>query len=148
MFDSYVAFHARTKPKAIAVVTIDGSVTFEQFDRDINCAMVELSGLTAARDEAVSVAVAAPYLEWVLVLALARFGTATASSSDTASKQVIGDGTKRPRDVTLLLDGAAIERLMGGPLKIIPPIRPDLHALERVLQSSGTTGKQKRVGMS
>ncbi len=148
MFDSYIAFHARTKPTAKAVVTVDGSVTFEQFDQDINCAMVELSGLAAAHDEAVSVAVASPYLEWVLVLALARFGIATASSNDTASKQLIGDGTKRPGDVTLMLDGAAIARLLGGSLKTHRSVRPDLHALARVLQSSGTTGEQKRVGMS
>lgn len=148
VFDNYIAFHARTKPEATAVVAVDGSVTFERFDHDINRAMFELIHLSAGPGESASVAVASPYLKWVLVLALARLGIATASSSDKGSKQLIGDGSKRSGEVTQMLDGAAIARIFGGSTKTIRRVRPDPQALARVLQSSGTTGEQKRVGMS
>ena len=148
MFDSYIAFHARTRPTALAAVAVDGSVTFEKFDRDIDRAMAELADVSLGPSESVAVAVASPYLEWVLVLALARLGVATASSSDTGSVLILGDGTRRLDDVTRLLDPSAIKRIFSGPLQSPPPVRPDRHALARVLQSSGTTGTRKRVGMS
>ena len=98
--------------------------------------------------ESVAVAVASPYLEWVLVLALARLGIATASSSDTGSALILGDGTLPRDEVFRLLDRGAIERIFSGPPHARAAVRPDRHALARVLQSSGTTGQRKRVGMS
>ena len=139
MFDSYIAFQARAQPTATAVIAVDGSVTFERFDQAINRAMFELVDLSAGPGESVSVAVENPYLEWILVLALARLGVATASSSDTGSRLIVGDGSKRSDELTLNLDGAAIARVMSGPARAMPPVRPDHRALARVLQSSGTT---------
>ncbi len=148
MFDSYIAFHARSRPKAPAVVALGDTVSFETFDQDINRAVFELSDLHAAAGEAVSIAVASPYLQWVLILALARRGIATAPSADKAARQRIGDGTDRPEAVTRLLDAEAIARIVSGPAQVARPVQADRTALARILQSSGTTGEQKRVGMS
>lgn len=148
VFDSYIAFHARTRPSAPAVVATDGSVTFEKFNRDIDRAATELAHLSIAPTELVAVTTAVPYLEWVLVLALARLGIASAPASDTGSVTIVGDGTRRPDDVDRLLDRTAIERIFSGPVSEVAAVRPDPGALARVLQSSGTTGERKRVGMS
>lgn len=148
MFDRYIAFHARARPTELAVIATDGSVTFEKFDQDIDRAVAELADIKVEPTDSVAVAANSPYLEWVLVLALARLGIASASSSDTGSALIVGDGTRRTRDVTLLLDKAAVGRILSGPVRPRPSTCPDRHALARVLQSSGTTGERRRVGMS
>ena len=148
MFDRYIAFHARTRPTAPAVVAVDGWVTFEKFDCDIDRAAAELADIAVGPSGSVAVAVDSAYLEWVLVLALARLGIASASSSDTGSAVILGDGTKRADEVMRLLDEAALAQIFSGPVRRDAPITPDRQALARVLQSSGTTGTRKRVGMS
>lgn len=148
MFDSYITFHARARPSALAIVTTNGRVNFEKFDKDINRAVAELNDLRVAVDESVSVAVANPYLEWVLVLALSRRGIATAPSTDIASQQRISDGSDTSCLATFMLAPEAINRIFHGPVRPTAPRRPEESALARILVSSGTTGEQKRLGMS
>lgn len=142
MFDRYIALHARNRPDAPAIRMAETVVSFAAFDRDIDATAAALSSLTIGADEAVSIAMADPYCTWVVVLALARLGIGSASAEDRRWRQVVGDGSRRADELTLRLGTIAPA---SAP---VTRKTPDPKSIARVLQSSGTTGEQKRVAMS
>jgi acyl-coenzyme A synthetase/AMP-(fatty) acid ligase len=148
MFDSYIAFQARSRPAAPAIVTLLGVRSFEEFDADIDRAVVELGRLSVEPGEPVSVAFASAYMDWVVTLALARLGVATAPANDVGSRIRVGDGSTAFPAPNLLLDEEAHRRILRGPRPFVRAIRRPGSELARVLQSSGTTGERKRLGMS
>lgn len=148
MFDSYIAYQARLRPDAPAVATLQGSASFAKLDADIDRAVPLLRRLAPASGEAVCVDIVDPYLHWVLVLALARSGIASAPATDRASTAKVSDRADDDHTNTLLIGLAEVERILSGPRPSIPPVRPNEEALGRILKSSGTTGEEKRLGMS
>lgn len=148
MFDSYIEYQARLRPTAPAVVAMGGSVSFAKFNGDIDRAVLELQELDAVEGEAVTVDVADPYLHWVVVLALARIGLASAPPADLGWRLRVADARSKGTAAALVLGPAIIGRIVDGPPVTVRPLRPRAEILGRILQSSGTTGEEKRVGMS
>jgi acyl-coenzyme A synthetase/AMP-(fatty) acid ligase len=147
MFDSYVAFHARLRPSAPAVATRHGQVSFETLDADVDRTAAVLLERRLPEGEAVAVELADGYLHWVLVLALARLGIASAPASESGCRPRIS-GDEGSSSGAILFTAADLQRLGAGPRPRLAAVRRDPNALARVLKSSGTTGEEKRVGMS
>jgi 2,3-dihydroxybenzoate-AMP ligase len=148
LFDGFVAFQARILPESIAVLTPEGAISFAQFDGDVSRFACHLQGLSVCPDEAVAVEVRDPYLRWVLILALARLGIASAPAHDTTAAFKLterGEDARGPR--TLHISAEWIASAMRRSPKPIPRARPHPDALGHVLLSSGTTGDQKRIGL-
>ena len=83
MFDAYVAFQARLRPRAFALITPKRWATYAQMDADVNRFAAGLSGLGVARDRGVvSIRIANDYLTHVVLLALARLGVVSSPFDD------------------------------------------------------------------
>lgn len=148
MFDDYVRFHARSRPDQPAIVTMRDVITFAKFDADVNRAAHMLRDLDVDADDAVAVAISGEYLHWTITLALARRGIASAPGHDVAARWTITDEHVGEAANRIRLSAEIIAAIIGGPPAApSPTIRP-VGSLGRIMRSSGTTGEEKRIGMS
>ena len=154
MFDTYVRDHAHVSPRAPAVITPARTYAYAELNADIDRfggAIAELGLLS--RDDVVSVCLDDPYLNLVMIAALARLRVATSPFNDAgAALRLVGDrpgaGTDSPgpRRVVLTRDWVAIVRAAEPrPLPILPI---DPQAIGRVMLSSGTTRTPRRIDMT
>src|SRR4051812_39387672 len=102
MFDAHLAFRARQQPRAIAVITAAGQVTYADFDADVTRLGRGLLELGIAPAQTVSIQVANSYLQYVALLALGRIGVASAPSYDAAADLALSDS---PENVPIESDG-------------------------------------------
>lgn len=145
MFDEYIAFHARSRPDAPAVVIGEREISFAQLNADVDRAATALSVLTVA-GETVSVAVREEYLRWVAVLALARAGAASAPASERSARFRVSDQAADAEDAGTVHLSA--ERILQDAAARFVPVRPNPDALGRLMHTSGTTGAEKRIALS
>lgn len=161
MFDRLITFQAQQAPHAVAVSMGGRDLSFAQFEAAVGRVAAALadeprSALTAVR-------VADPYLHWLVVLALARLGTASASLPPGLEAALLPllrpDRVIADIPATAEAEGtqprwlhaagpwveAALARQDGVPARTHVPA-PD--ALGRVIASSGTTGVPKTVGLT
>lgn len=150
MFDAHLAFRARMQPRATALITPQGDVTYEAFDADVSRLAAGLAALGVAPGPVVSIALRGAYLPTLAMYALARIGVASSPAHDPAadlrlldSEPADGDGV-RP----LRLTREWLEKTLSGPPPQLPHPGVDPLALGRVMLSSGTTREARRVGMS
>jgi 2,3-dihydroxybenzoate-AMP ligase len=146
MFEVYVRHHARLQPHAPAIIVPAGAISFARLDADVTRAAVMLRALDAGPDRPVAVAIDDFYLNWVVILALARLGVPSSPGLDAGCpvrvSQHVGD------NATLHIGEREIAAMLTGPVPAfdVPAAAPD--ALGRILPSSGTTGSEKRVALS
>jgi acyl-CoA synthetase (AMP-forming)/AMP-acid ligase II len=148
MFDEYIRFQAAYRPDATALIDRRGSRTFAQLEAHVRRAALELQSIAAAPGQSVAIAVKSAFLEWVLILALARLGIASAAAADRESPYRITDDPATTGDGLFLLTPKHIARIFKGTVPDAIRVEPDPDALGRVLRTSGTQGPPKRVGMS
>ena len=148
MFDRFIAYRAGLTPDAIAVRTADRAFSYAAFERDIGRAATMLRDLSVPPGEPVAIDIAQDYLSWVIVMALARNGIASAPASDAVSRWRIAEQAppdKAPEHL-LIIDRDWLAR--AGQADPAGPWRdPDPETLGRVMRTSGTTGEAKRIGM-
>jgi acyl-coenzyme A synthetase/AMP-(fatty) acid ligase len=149
MFDDVVRFKAAFRGDSTALISPRQSWTFAQLEADVRRATHELMAIEARPGESVAVAVGRPHLEWVLILALARLGIASAPRNDIQSRYLITDRPGETEQQNFFLSAERIATITEGPERPLTRIEPsDPDAMARVVRSSGTTGGLKRVGYS
>lgn len=134
MFDGYIRDHARWTPRAPAVVTPAGAISYARFDADVERVAGHLArqGVSPASG-VVAIAVDHAYIHLAAMAALARLGVASAPAADPGADLALTDLGPDP---------------LAGEPRAAPVLRLDLDAIGRVMLSSGTTAVPKRVGMS
>ena len=155
IFVDGVAHHAIRNPQAMAVCIHNADVSYEAFDRNIN----QVANLLAARlnpGARVAVMVDNQFTHWLLLLALGRLG-AISVSLDPAKYEMLLE-VVRP-------DAVLTDRALTGPYSAVemlvtpawlketlasgnpqPLARlPRLDEPARIITSSGTTGRPKKI---
>ncbi|ODT89317.1 class I adenylate-forming enzyme family protein [Phenylobacterium sp. SCN 70-31] len=149
MFDAYLAFQARTRPRALALLTPRRRATYAEFDADVNryaAAFLRL-GITPDRG-IVAVHGNSAYRHHVMLMALARIGVATTATADTRADLRLSDRPGAKGQNLHPLDAAWIAEVEAADPVEVPSAPRDPAGLARVLLSSGTTGEAKRVPLS
>lgn len=140
MFDDHLAFIARTRPRALAVLTPRRRVTYAEFDADIDRYAAGLRARGVGPDSGiVAVASTSPYRRLVILVALARLAVATTAGGDTRADLRITDRPGGEDPGVLRLDAAWIEAVESAPPTPVPsaPRAPD--DIARVTLTSGST---------
>lgn len=145
MFDAYVAFQAKLRPTAFALITPQRWATYAEMDADVDRVAAGLRELGVTRERGVvSIRIANDYLTHVVLLALARLGVVSSPFDDPAP------------DLALVVAEAAgpgelalTQRWLAATFRAEPrpvtPVRIGPDELIRVMLSSGTTRTARRV---
>lgn len=150
MFDEFISFQARLRPEALALIMPARAVTFADFDRDITRVAAALGDMRVEPDEAVAVAIADGYCQWLMMLALARRRIASAPAHDVACRLRITDRPGEPGESNVVRTPPDwFAKALQAPPKTsaVSPSRPR-DGLAHVLRTSGTTGPAKRIGLT
>lgn len=145
MFDAYVAFQARLRPTAFALITPQRWATYAELDADVDRFAAGLAALGVNRARGVvSIRIGNDYLTHVVLLALARLGVVSSPFDDPSPdlQLVVGDATEPNQ---LALSPAWIESTFRAEPRPVTPVRCDPNELGRVMLSSGTTRTARRV---
>lgn len=145
MFDAYVAFQARLRPTAYALITPQRWATYAELDADVDRFAAGLRDQGLARERGVvSIRIGNDYLTHVVLLALARLGVVSSPFDDPAPdvQLVVGEAAG-PRQLALTADWIA--QTFRAPPRPVTPVRCDPDDLGRVMLSSGTTRTARRV---
>lgn len=149
MYDAYVAYHARMRPRALAVVTPSRLATYAEFDADVNRYAAGLQALGVGPERGVvTLETQQKYRQLVMLMALARLGVASGVTSDRQADLRISDRSGESDDRILRLSRAWISQVEQAPPVEVPSAPRDPDGLARVLLSSGTTKTARRVPTS
>ena len=149
MFDAYVAFHARFKPRAFALITPERWATYAELEDDINRIAAGLRDLGVTPERGVvAVRMQGDYLRHLTVLALTRLGVVTSPAEDPGAdlRLVDSEAATGPRQLALTPAWAA-GQLAAEPLPVTP-VRGSADTVVRVMLSSGTTKVSRRIAKS
>jgi 2,3-dihydroxybenzoate-AMP ligase len=155
-----VAYHALTRPEAVAVIHDGCRITYADFNGDIWKFIRGVQELGLTPGASVAVGCADFYAHWLLLLAFESLGVATAS---LAPREDIASASRLLATMDLVLSDTAIPETI--PIKRYQSLSPAwlqrVFALEpqhlersvprwpsdviRVLRTSGTTGALKRM---
>ncbi len=149
MYDAYVAYHARVRPRGLALITPHKRATYAEFNADVNryAAGLLALGVGPARG-IVSVESNHTYRRHVLLMALARLGVGTGVTRDPRSDLRISDRPGESSAVLLRLSRDWIAQVEAAAAHEVPSAVRDPDGIARVLLSSGTTRIPRRVPLS
>jgi acyl-CoA synthetase (AMP-forming)/AMP-acid ligase II len=146
-FDAFIAYQARLQPGAVAVATPSGSLSFAELDAMVNRFAAALTPLGLSDRAICAVQFGNAVTHWLVVLALARLGVASACANDAAAPFRITDQPGEGGNTFV-----ATDQWVQTVSKCQPAVRPSAARDEtspgRILLSSGTTGVQRRVSLS
>lgn len=152
MFEHVIAYQARQRPHALAIMTPAGNATYAKFNADINRIGAKLLAIPDL-DGRIAVQIKNPSLHWLVLLALARLNLPTLSLPQTDSDLlkickpdfVLADQVLSWQGKSFHLTPQWIEQALSGPEAKLPlrSYTPDDPA--RIVTSSGTTGVPKAV---
>ena len=159
MFDRHIAFQARQQPRASAIVTMRGDISFAEFEDAIAAVATWTAGLKFTPERPVVVCLGDRYLHWLVLLALARVGVASASVAETASSADVArfapqalitdrSDTGAPNCRRVEFSPSIASALIASGQRQRFSARPEGSGLARVASSSGTTGVPKPIGFS
>ncbi|MBL8556955.1 MAG: acyl--CoA ligase [Phenylobacterium sp.] len=145
MFDAYVAFQAKLRPSAFALITPHRWATYAELDADADrfAAGLRDLGVTRARG-VVAIRIANDYLTHVVLLALARLGVVSSPFDDPACDLAIV-AAEQAAPGELALSEAWLARTFDAEPRPVEPVRVGPDELIRVMLSSGTTRTARRV---
>ncbi|HLJ21583.1 MAG TPA: class I adenylate-forming enzyme family protein, partial [Stellaceae bacterium] len=155
-----VAYHALTRPEAVAVIHDGRRITYADFHRDIRKFTRTAGELGLGRGSAVAIGCEDFYAHWLLLLAFERLGIATAS---LIPRENVSSTAPLLASMDLVLSDSEIPA--AGAIRRFERITPEWLArvrnLEplgdepqaprspddviRILRTSGTTGTPKRM---
>lgn len=151
MFDGYIRDNAFWRPRATAVLTPARAVSYAQFDADIDRVGTGLAALGLARGcGVVSIRIEDAYLHRVALAALSRLGIASSPAEDEEAEFNLAYVTGEPgfHGPDLTFDRSWAEAALAAPHVPLPRLEPEPQTLVRVMLSSGTTSKPKRIGFT
>lgn len=156
----YIAYHALTRPGALAIIHDDRPVTYADLYRDVRRFMRAAQELALEPGASVAVGCQDFYAHWLLLLAFERLGIATASlaarEASPSTAPLLATMDLVLSDTEIPAAGAAkriapitaawLDRAFHlDPLDVEPPLRRQPDDIVRVLRTSGTTGTSKRM---
>ena len=149
MPDTYVAYHALARPRAVAVITPNRRVTYAQFDADVNrfAAAFRALGVSPATG-VVSFDTRRVYRYHVALMAMIRLGVAAGVASDPRCDLKLSDQPGATTERVWRLSPAWFATVEAAEPVPIPSAPRDLDSLGRVMLSSGTTKVPRRVPSS
>ena len=146
MFDGYVSFQARLRPRAIALVTPGRWTTYADLDNDVNRLARGFAGLGVTSDSGVvAVDIDNVYLKMVTVLALARLGVVSSPADDPGADLRTTDAVGPGGAGTVWLGPDRISAIFSAAPYPVTPVRCGPETVVRVMLSSGTTRTPRRV---
>jgi acyl-CoA synthetase (AMP-forming)/AMP-acid ligase II len=150
MLEGPIKDHARWTPRAPAVIAQGRTVSYAQFDADIDrFAGAFLDLAIGPGSGVIALQIDVPYLHHVAICALSRIGAVSSAGHDEAAELRITDGNEpRPQQPTLRLGSDAIAAILAAPPRSTPRLDTDPDSLARVMLTSGTTLKPRRIGLS
>lgn len=149
MFDAHLAFQARVRPRALAVLTPRRRATYAEFDADIDRYAVALRERDMGPHRGiVAVELGPAYRRVVVLMALARLGVTTTTPEDTRADLRIAERPAGDDPRIFAVDADWIARVEAAPVVRTPSAPRDPNGVGRVILSSGTTGQFKRVPLS
>ena len=154
----YIAYHAAERPHAVALVNRGRAITYAEFARDLRKVVRAVGGLGLMRGSSVVVAHDDDYIHWLLLLSLEWLGIVTGSMEARGS--MAGAPLRSVVDCVFAEPGYPVEdarrhvaitaewlerALASG--EWVERIPADLTPEDpvRIVQSSGTTGRPKRL---
>lgn len=150
MLEGPIRDHARWSPRAPAVITPGGVVSYARFDADIDRLANAFRDLgLGPASGVVALQISSPYLHYAAICALARLGAVSAPGHDEAADLRVTDGDEpRPSQPTLRIGPDALAGILAAEPRPLPVVEPDPDSLARVMLTSGTTLKPRRIGLS
>ncbi|MBX3483932.1 class I adenylate-forming enzyme family protein [Phenylobacterium sp.] len=149
MSTAYLAYHARARPRALALIVPGRRVTYAELDADVNRYARGLAELGVGPDSGcVAVEASNRYRQGVIMLALDRLGAAGTPWADPRADLRISPRQREGPTRRLLISAgwtAAVEAAAPDP---VAPAPRDPDAIGRVQLTSGSTGQARRVGRS
>lgn len=156
MTPDYIAYHAQTRPDAVALIHDDRPITYADFHQDIRKFTRAVQELGLSGVGSVAVKCEEFYAHWLLLLAFERLGIATASvpAQEASSTFFQTDLLLSDTDAESAgsaercqsIGGAWLERVFGlDALDIEPALQRKPDDVIRILRTSGTTGAAKRM---
>jgi 2,3-dihydroxybenzoate-AMP ligase len=157
-----VALHAAERPEAVAFIDRGRTISYAQFSRDIGKFSAALRDLGLPPTRTVAVGCDDVYIHWLLLLAFEQLNVATASFDLTESPATNGEllaGVDLVlSDESLSLAGA-VRQFRITQAWVQDALARDYEESEvrarrspddlvRILRSSGTTGRPKRLGVN
>src|SRR5947209_8358589 len=116
-------------------------MSFAELDAMVTRFARALAGMDLRADSTVAARFANPVTHWLVVLALARLGIASACANDGAASLLITD---RPDPAsaqpTFHASDAWVNEVAASAAAPLPQARPQRDQIGRVMLSSGTTG--------
>lgn len=145
MFDAYVAFQARLKPRAFALITPQRRATYAELNADVDRFAVGLRELGIGPEcGVVSIQIGNGYLTHVVFLALARLGVVSSPSGDPRPDlTLLAAAAAQPGQIALTADW--LRDTFKAEARPVSPARWRPDQLARVMLSSGTTRTARRV---
>ena len=156
-----IAYHALTRPEAVALIHDGRRFTYADFYRDIRRFLRGLREFGLSPGDSAAVGCADFYTHWLLLIAFERLGVATASLAlhedpPSASRLlasmdlVLGETGLSPGAVPLRrhepITPAWIERVLAlEPEDVEPHMPRSPDDVIRIVRTSGTTGASKRM---
>jgi acyl-CoA synthetase (AMP-forming)/AMP-acid ligase II len=153
MLWNWIAYHARQRPKSIAVIMSGQAITYARFAADIARAAEDIQAALPPGAALVGIGVGQSYLHWLAILALARLEVASVSVVDAREVEATHPDA-------LIVDrptpGAAMPTLMAGGHWVQGEADPAVLTIRdpegdfplRLVVSSGTTGTPKKIMLS
>jgi acyl-coenzyme A synthetase/AMP-(fatty) acid ligase len=155
-----IAFHATERPEAAALVNGGRTISYAEFRRDIGKFVVALREFGLPHGSTVAIGCDDVYTHWLLLLAFERLNVATASFDrmETPPRELIAGvdlvlseahflvlGATRHRAITeaWVRDTFALDHEDGR-----SGVQEAPGDLIRILRSSGTTGREKRLAVT
>jgi acyl-coenzyme A synthetase/AMP-(fatty) acid ligase len=154
-FYADILFRARLNPYGIAVSVGSTNVTYGTFREHIERVTRRVQALDLPATTRVAVHIRDEYLKWLVNIGLARLGLVSCSLSDGAAElrlvqpdAVITDSEAAPDSVRRIV---ARSDWATQPADDLPAVQDRMHAPDapcRIVLSSGTTGRAKKVAVT
>ena len=149
MSTAYLSYHARVRPRALALIIPGRRVTYAELDADVNRYARGLRDLgVGPASGCVAVEASNRYRQRVITLALDRLGATVTPWTDRRADLRVSPRPREGAANRVLISGrwtAAVEAAAPDP---VAPAPRDPDAIGRVQLTSGSTGQPRRVGRS
>lgn len=149
LFDGPIRDHAHWTPRAPAVVLPDRTISYAQFNADIDHVGAVVADLGIVQGcGVVALSIRSAYLQYVALAALARLGVPSSPHADLAADLRLTEQSDLTGPGVVRLDPDILHRNRQCARPPLPILDTAPDALLRVLLSSGTTAAPRRVPFS
>jgi acyl-CoA synthetase (AMP-forming)/AMP-acid ligase II len=159
MYDELISYWARQRPDSVAVALPNSSVSYAEFDDQIDKVTQQIAALHLPAGTRVALYIGDDYIHWLLMLAFDRLGLATISIANPSPEHPVlaalrpdllvtsFAGLPSTRFKMLRIDKSWFDAAMARPTSGARPHRPAGESV-RFISSTGTTGAPKLMALT